>query len=215
MESEPGGPGPEPAPRLPCMCSRGPDLEMGSRPPPRLTGKPQRCGQVDTGFHPARFRHRTQRLQHREPCLPSVVASVSAPGGLSSCCSLEGQGHKVCPSPAPQPLVPHTCPLGPTLKVRVPEPAEGPPQVSPMLPWAPWSPSSRTPAFCSPGPFCPPSTQLWEAPPGPGLQAVWTGLAGCRPQSEHRVRLDREVSGLEGCLQQALWAPPTPGPTAS
>lgn len=154
-------------------------------------------------------------VSNREPCLPSVVASVSAPGGLSSCCSLGGQGHKVCPSPAPQPLVPHTCPLGPTLKVRVPEPAEGPPQVSPMLPWAPWSPSSRTPAFCSPGPFCPPSTQLWEAPPGPGLQAVWTGLAGCRPQSEHRVRLDREVSGLEGCLQQALWAPPTPGPTAS
>ena len=71
VESEPGTRGQNLHPDY-LTCAPGILIwRWGAGPPPRLTGEPQRCGQVDTGFHPARSRHRTQGLQHREPHLPS------------------------------------------------------------------------------------------------------------------------------------------------
>ena len=70
----------------------------------------------------------------------------------------------------------------------------GTPQVSPILPWAPWSPSSRTLGFALQVSSVLPVPHSGELPQGLGSRlSVWTGLAGCRPQSEHSV--DREVSG--------------------
>lgn len=185
MESEPGGyrVGTWTQGHL-TLAPWGPDLEVGSR----ATSRPcwgtagMREGQAQAPT-PARSRcilpgpdvKAGVRLLHCSEAPPTlVVASVSVSGGLSSHRSLGEQGRRACPSPAPQPLTPHTSvPQSPPSEVPhcsrdTTAWQRGPQQEGPT--------PSRTLAFCSHRPLlashCPPGKLSQPVTPSPWATLV-------------------------------------------